>query len=155
MAETVTAKDLKKGFAFVKKGRGNRTVYVIVSTHKDGTISYGKDVPFTSIPPVRISVDDFLSGVFGHHAENLAARMARISAEAAETAARIERTRESQFTAVLMDFLLNAKLGKDIDDLTKGLEKFIKAEREEAHEEGYDEGYESRREEYSSGRYSF
>jgi energy-converting hydrogenase A subunit M len=157
MSETITAKDLKKGFTFTKKGRGNhRTHFVIVSKHKDGTISYAKDEQFARYDsPVRISVDEFLKDVFGRRAESLTIRMARARAEAAETAARIERTKESQFTAVLMDFLMDAKAGKDIDGLTEKLEELIKAEREESHEAGYDDGYESHREEMSHGRYGF
>lgn len=156
MAEIVTAKDLKKGFGFVKKGRGSRTVFVIVTAHKDGTVSYSED-RYTKVHtiPVRMPADEFLEDVFGRKAETGAELAARIRFEAATTRERIERTKESQSTAVLMDVLLDAKAGKDIDALTKKLEELIKAEREEAHEAGYDDGYESRREEMSHGRYGF
>lgn len=154
MADGITAKDLKKGFGFVKQGRGNRTVFVIVSAHRDGTISYGHDRGIKSFEhPVRISTDEFLKDVFGRKATTAAERTARQRAEAAVTAERIERTKESQSTAVLMDVLMDAKAGKDIDALTKKLEELVKAEREEAHEAGYDDGYESHREEYSHSRW--
>lgn len=156
MTENIVAEDLKKGFGFTKKDRRSRSVFVIVSVHRDGTISYGNDRGIKSFEhPVRISTDEFLKDVFGRKAESGADRIARQRAEAAITAERIERTKESQSKAVLMDLLLDAKAGKDIDSLTEKLEEMLKAEREEAHEAGYDEGYESRREEMSHGRYGF
>lgn len=154
MAENIAAKDLKKGFGFTKKDRRSRTVFVIVSSHRDGTISYGHDRGVKSFEhPVRISTDEFLKDVFGRKATTVAERTARQRLEAAATAERIERTKESQSKAVLMDLLLDAKAGKDIDSLTEKLEELIKAERVEAHEEGYDEGYESHREEMSHSRW--
>lgn len=154
MAGNVTAKDLKKGFGFVKQGGGKRTVFVIVSSHRDGTISYGHDRGVKSFEhPVRISTEEFLKDVFGRKATTIAERNARQRIEAAVTAERIERTKESQSKAVLMDLLMDAKAGKDIDSLTEKLEELIKTEREEAHEAGYDDGYESHREEYSHSRW--
>jgi hypothetical protein len=150
MGETITAKDLKKGVAFVKKGRGNRTVFRIVSLHRDGTISYAYDGGIKSFePPVRILMDEFLQEVFGRQVESGADRIIRQRAEAAATAELIARTEKSQFTGVLMDMLLDAKAGKDIDTLTKKLEDFVNSEKAEANREGYDEGYEYRRTEWS------
>lgn len=155
MAEIVTAKDIKKGFTFTKSGRGNhRARFVIVSVHRDKTVSYAPDRQFVSLEnSVRIPVDEFLQDIFGRQVESRKDKMARERAEAKETAARIERTKASHLTAVLMDFLKDAQAGKDIDGLTERLESFVKNEREEAHEKGYDEGYESHREEYSYSRW--
>lgn len=155
MAEIVTAKDIKKGFTFTKSGRGNhRARFVIVSVHRDKTVSYAPDRQFVSLEnAVRIPVDEFLKDIFGRQVESRKDKMARERAEAKEIAARIERTKASHFTAVLMDFLIDAKAGKDIDAITERLETFVKEEKETAHEEGYDKGYESHREEYSYSRW--
>ena len=151
MAENIAAKDLKKGFGFTKKDRRSRSVFVIVSAHKDGTVSYAPDgVVKAYTYPVRISAEEFLKNVFGGKAETGAEKAARARAEDVVTAKRIERTKESQSKAVLMDLLLDAKAGKDIDALTEKLEDLMKSEREEAYEAGYEEnGYESRRKECS------
>lgn len=150
MGEILTAKDLKKGIAFVKKGRGKRTAFRIVSIHRDGTISYGYDGGIKSFePPVRIPMDEFLKDVFGRQVESGADRVVRQRAEAQATTELIARTEKSQFTGVLMDMLLDAKAGKDIDVLTKKLEDFVNSEKADANREGYDEGYEYRRTEWS------